>query len=215
MSDQEETASYSEMLDAHRVRRREQLLLAAAEVLDARGIRNTTMDHVAHRAGVSKVILYRYFGSKDKLVHAVLDEVVEAILLADQQDADWWTERLAHTLPVVREHAAAMRLLIRHAAHDPEFGVHLERLTAALIARVDERQLAIMDPARGQAPGDNAVLAGSVTNFLLDAYVRWVDRGDPAQDGDFLAWVSKTVRAMVYFWRGLEPPATPFDRPSR
>jgi len=216
VSDLDDDASYSELIDAHRVRRRQKLLLTAAEVLNERGIRNTTMDHVAQAAGVSKVILYRYFGSKDKLVHAVLAEVVEAILAADQLPADWWTERLAHTLPVARGHAAAMRLLVRHASHDPEFGVHFERLTSALSARVDERQLAIMAPlGDGQGPVDDSVLVEAVTAFLLDAYVRWIDCADPAKDAQFLQWTSKSVRAMIYYWRGLEPPHTPYDRPSR
>jgi AcrR family transcriptional regulator len=54
------TQSYSEMLDAHRARRRETLLLAAATVLNEQGLRQTTMDQVAQGAGVSKVVLYRY-----------------------------------------------------------------------------------------------------------------------------------------------------------
>lgn len=198
--------SYSELLDEHRVQRREQLLLAAADVLNERGIRNTTMDHVAQRAGVSKVVLYRYFGSKDKLVHAVLDEVVDAILAADQEAAQWWTQRLVRTLAVARAHGAAMRLLIRHASHDPEFGVHFERLAAALVARVDERAVEILGPAIDVVvPGNATILAESTTSFLLDAYVRWIDQGDPANDALFLDWVTRSVRAMVYYWRGQEP----------
>ena len=200
------TKTYSELLDEHRVQRREQLLLAAAEVLNERGIRNTTMDQVAQQAGVSKVVLYRYFGSKDKLVHAVLDEVVDAILEADQAEAKWWTERLVRTLNVARAHGAAMRLLIRHASHDPEFGVHFERLARALVARVDERAVESLGPEVDVVvPGAASVLAESTTSFLLDAYVRWIDQGTPENDALFLQWVTRSVRAMVYYWRGQEP----------
>lgn len=199
------TQSYSEMLDAHRTRRRETLLLAAATVLNERGLRQTTMDQVAQGAGVSKVVLYRYFESKDRLVHEVLSDVVDALLRADDVDADWWTKRLHRTLAVARSHAAAMCLLVRHASHDPEFGIHFDRLTQALVERVEERQAAILGPESSGTPGDVRILAESVTAFLLDAYVRWMENGDPARDEQFLAWITSSVRATVYYWRGLAP----------
>lgn len=199
------TQSYSEMLDAHRARRRETLLLAAAAVLNERGLRQTTMDQVAQGAGVSKVVLYRYFESKDRLVHEVLSDVVDALLRADDVDVDWWTKRLHRTLAVARSHAAAMCLLVRHASHDPEFGIHFDRLTQALVGRVEERQAAILGPESSDTPGDVRILAESVTAFLLDAYVRWMENGDPARDEQFLAWITSSVRATVYYWRGLAP----------
>lgn len=196
--------TYSEMIDAHRVQRREQLLRRAAEVLEQRGIRQATMDHVAAQAGVSKVILYRYFKSKDALVHAVLDEVVEAILAADREEAAWWTDRVKRTLPVARAHAAAMKLLVRHAAHDPIFGCHIERLSAALAEAVIEREIDILGPEKS-APGPTRIMAESVTAFMLDGYVRWIDQGDPARDAEFIDWITASVRSIVYHWRGLKP----------
>ena len=197
--------SYSDLIDAHRVLRRTQLLRAAAEELNERGIRQATMEQVATRAGVSKVILYRYFKSRDLLVHAVLDEVVEAILDADRQDATWWTDRVRRTLPVARDHAAAMKLLVRHASHDPTFGHHFQRITAALVAAVIERETAILGAANHAAPGPIALMAQVITAFLLDAYVRWIDEGEPGQDDQFIDWLTKSVRASVYYWRGLTP----------
>ncbi|MCW3834444.1 TetR/AcrR family transcriptional regulator [Sphingomonas canadensis] len=196
--------TYSEMIDAHRVQRREQLLRAAAEVLEQRGIRQATMDHVAAQAGVSKVILYRYFKSKDALVHAVLDEVVQAILTADREEAAWWTDRVRRTLPVARAHAAAMKLLVRHAAHDPIFGSHLERLTAELVQAVIDRETDILGPEEN-APGPTILMAQAVTTFMLDSYVRWIDQGDCGRDGQFLDWITASVRSIVYHWRGLKP----------
>lgn len=196
--------TYSEMIDAHRVQRREQLLRAAAEVFEQSGIRQSTMDQVAARAGVSKVILYRYFKSKDALVHAVLDEVVEAILVADREEARWWTDRVRRTLPVAREHAAAMKLLVRHAAHDPTFARHLEQLSAALVQAVIERETDILGPEES-APGPTLIMAEAVTTFMLDSYVRWIDQGDPGRDEQFLDWITKSVRSIVYHWRGLRP----------
>ena len=196
--------SYADYLDRHRSERREKFLRDAAEVLAERGIRHTTMDQVAEKAGVSKIVLYRYFGAKDKMVHAVLEDVVQAMLDADEEPADWWTEHVRRTLPVAREHAAAMKLLVRHSAHDPEFSIHLQRLTDTLIARTQKRDVAILgDDAEG--PTDGRLLAETITAVLLNAFVRWIDMGSPENDEKFLDWITKSVRAMSYYWRGLDP----------
>lgn len=196
--------SYSDLMDAHRERRRERLLLAAADVMDARGLRQSTMDQIAEGAGVAKVVLYRYFKSKDALVHAVLEEAANALLTADSAEAGWWTQRMRMSLRVAREHASAIRLLVRHASHDPVFGIHFERLTAALIARIEERQVEILGPGAPVA-GEVGVLDASIAAFMLDAYVRWIENGNPQEDERFLEWLGQSVRAMVYYWRGLKP----------
>lgn len=196
--------SYSDLMDAHRERRRERLLLAAADVMDARGLRQSTMDQIAEGAGVAKVVLYRYFKSKDALVHAVLEEAANALLTADSAEAGWWTQRMRMSLRVARDHASAIRLLVRHASHDPVFGIHFERLTAALIARIEERQVEILGPGAPVA-GEVGVLDASIAAFMLDAYVRWIENGNPQEDERFLEWLGQSVRAMVYYWRGLKP----------
>lgn len=199
------TATYSQLMEEHRSQRREALLRVAADALLENGLHQTTMDQIAAGAGVSKVVLYRYFGSRDKLVHAVLDDIVEEILRADQEPAEWWTERVRRTLALSRNNVSAIKLLVRHAAHDPEYGRHFERLTAALVERVEERQQEILGDA-GQLPTDKPLLAEAITAFLLDAYVRWMDEGDPDAEEAFLGWLTRSIRAMAFYWRGLEPP---------
>ncbi|RFB04256.1 TetR/AcrR family transcriptional regulator [Parvularcula marina] len=196
--------SYADYLDRHRSERREKFIRNAADVLAERGIRNTTMDHVAEKAGVSKIVLYRYFGAKDKMVHAVLEDISQALLDADEEPAEWWTERVRRSLPVAREHASAMKLLVRHSAHDPEYGTHLDRLTDELIRRTQERDREILGDGT-EGPTDARLLAETITAVLLNAYVRWVDMGSPENDDQFLEWINKSVRAMSYYWRGLEP----------
>ncbi|SDN21413.1 TetR/AcrR family transcriptional regulator [Allokutzneria albata] len=56
-------------------------LLAAARVeFAAHGAAGARVDRIAERAGVSKERIYGYFGSKEKLFDAVLDEVVDEVL---------------------------------------------------------------------------------------------------------------------------------------
>lgn len=199
------TKTYSDLMGEHREARREQLLRHAADVISEKGIHNTTMEDVADRAGVSKVVLYRYFGAKNKLVHAVLEELVDLLLEADQEPADWWTERMERTLKIAREIPAAMKLLVHHAAHDPEYVCHFRKLKDVLVSRVAERQNEILkdDPPilQGQLSSE------AITDFLLNTYVMWCENGDPKDDATFLEWLTKSVRAMSYYWRGLNPPA--------
>lgn len=197
--------SYAEQIDRHRSARRRELLSASSKALAELGIRKATMEQIAGEVGVSKVVLYRYFGSKDKLVHAVLDEIVDDFLQAEAEEAEWWTDRVRRTLSVARENPDALKLLIRHAAHDPEFGYHLERLVDALVERSEERITEIRGD-RSSVLGNTRFLARTIMSFFLDAYVRWIDEGPTEHDDEFLEWITRSVRAISYYWAGENPP---------
>ena len=59
--------------------RRAQLVGAAAAAFLAAGFDATSMEAVAERAGVTRLIVYRHFDSKEALYRAVLDSVVESL----------------------------------------------------------------------------------------------------------------------------------------
>jgi AcrR family transcriptional regulator len=56
-----------------RADRERQMLDVAEEVFAERGYRAASMDEIAERCGVSKPMLYEYFGSKDGLLMAAID----------------------------------------------------------------------------------------------------------------------------------------------
>src|SRR6476646_4148128 len=64
----------------HRKARREELVAAAVEAVRTAGP-DFAVDDVARSAGVSKTVIYRYFGDKDELVDAVLDAISTEVLL--------------------------------------------------------------------------------------------------------------------------------------
>jgi AcrR family transcriptional regulator len=64
----------------HRRARREELVAAAVEAVRVAGP-DFAVDDVARGAGVSKTVIYRYFGDKDELVDAVLERISSAVLL--------------------------------------------------------------------------------------------------------------------------------------
>ncbi|MFC8657690.1 TetR/AcrR family transcriptional regulator [Streptomyces sp. JL1001] len=77
-----------------RARREEQILAAAVEEFGRHGHAAASMASIARRVGVTKPLLYTYFGSKDGLYLACLEHIahrlvtaVEAAMTPDQQGA--------------------------------------------------------------------------------------------------------------------------------
>lgn len=129
------------------VRRRKQarpqeLLAAALDVFGERGYGGTRMEEVAHRAGVSKGTVYRYFANKEALYEAVLRYVAKAGG-GSQDEADepagtgamrahmraLWDETGSGTTSLARQHAdqvakrheAAIVALLQRGAAGGEF----------------------------------------------------------------------------------------------
>ncbi|WP_418958284.1 TetR/AcrR family transcriptional regulator [Streptomyces tritici] len=62
---------------------RERILDAAAEILRARGVVSATTKEIAQATGVSEPTLYKYFGDKERLLLAVLEERVPGLSQVD------------------------------------------------------------------------------------------------------------------------------------
>jgi AcrR family transcriptional regulator len=97
---------------------RARIMLAAVAQCEEFGLRRTTMDDVARRAGLSRATLYRHFESKDALVQAVI--LAEAGRFFDRLDVavdglehtdDRLVEGFAFALQYVRRHALLRKLL--------------------------------------------------------------------------------------------------------
>ncbi|MFF2231629.1 TetR/AcrR family transcriptional regulator [Streptomyces anulatus] len=58
---------------------RERILDAAAEIMRARGVVYATTKEIAQATGVSEPTLYKYFGDKERLLLAVLEERVPGL----------------------------------------------------------------------------------------------------------------------------------------
>lgn len=58
---------------------RQRILLAARDLLVARGVRRVSMDDVAGAAGVTRVTIYRYFGDRKSLVRAAFLHLAESL----------------------------------------------------------------------------------------------------------------------------------------
>lgn len=60
--------------DRKKVRRRDDIIAAARDLFERNGIDATTMAHIADAVGVSPPTVFNYFGSKDGILIAMIDE---------------------------------------------------------------------------------------------------------------------------------------------
>jgi AcrR family transcriptional regulator len=123
--------------------RRAQIVDAAYELLETHGVGAMAVDEVADAAGVSRSLVYTYFGDRDGLVAEVYQRVLQR--LADEvpgfadgaYDRGAVTTRIASCLRFARAHPAAWRLLVtdsvrRHPAVVQARAAKIARLTAGL-----------------------------------------------------------------------------------
>jgi AcrR family transcriptional regulator len=89
-----------------RAEREGQIIAVAVDELAAHGYAGASMAVIARRAGISKPLIYQYFGSKDGLyltcLHHVAGALLERLELAQQQEDDSVASRV-HTLQAVFE----------------------------------------------------------------------------------------------------------------
>ncbi|WP_435106789.1 TetR/AcrR family transcriptional regulator [Nocardiopsis synnemataformans] len=159
-----------------RTERRAQILDAATRAFARGGYADTSLDDVAAEAGISRVILYRHFESKQEMYRAVLDRACAR--LGERVGEGHFT---GASIPAFLEAAAAdpdgFRLLFRHAAREPEFRDLVDGLTAASVD-LALRQLAevIPDPAWARWA------ARLVFTVAIEGAIVWLDEGRPDAD---------------------------------
>jgi AcrR family transcriptional regulator len=179
-----------------RAERREQLIRAAASAFLARGYDKTSMEDVAREAGVTRLIVYRIFDSKEALYLAVLTAVLDDLGARFAPDARGDGDSVAATLlGVARRHPDGFRLLWRHTSNQPEVREVFELFKAA----ATEYAVALIKP---MSSSDVIVrwAAESVVSHLYESICLWLDGGDEALDAEFLRRLTDGVRAMVQAW---------------
>lgn len=159
-----------------RAERREQILDAATRAFARGGFSGTGLDEVADEAGITRVILYRHFESKQDMYRAVLDRACNRLM--ESVGADDFDET---SIPALLGAASAdpdgFRLLFRHAVREPEFR-DLTDTFAAASTDVAHRHLARMIDDERWATWAARV----VPTVTIEAVIAWLDAGQPDPD---------------------------------
>ncbi len=181
-----------------REQRRAQLLDVAAAAFRAGGYEQTSVDQIAQTAGVSRLIVYRLFESKEELYRQVVRDVLvdlsgRFVGLSFEEIADRGSASLI--LPVARAHPDAFRLLWRDAWHQPPF----EEIAEELRSYVTISARAILS----QYLSDEAMLQWAsltVGAHLIEGICNWLDVGDPQRDEAMAMTMTAGVRALATAW---------------
>lgn len=154
------------------------MLEAAGEVFAAQGFHEASMDAIASRAGISKPMLYNYFGSKDGLYAAYIARSGAALLSVLREASspgataqERMYDGLVAFLTYVEGHRAGWSVLYSEAVGraGPAVGsvVEIRSRLAAIVSRV--LALELEDPVARDALAHAFVGAGeSLANWWLD-----------------------------------------------
>lgn len=200
------TTSEAGEVDTHRSKarasrrppgRRDELLGAALEVVRRAGA-GASMDQMAAEAGITKPVLYRYFGDRDGLIAAMADRFSEdlvarldaAFAAADNDDVGALIRAaIDGYLSFIEDDPALYGFLIHSAPLGSEAVVAVFDRVARSVARV----MAEVFETLGLDKRPIITWAYGVVGTVHLAGARWVRRPDASRDelvGDLVALVS-------------------------
>jgi AcrR family transcriptional regulator len=152
-----------------REERRALLVDAATQVFDGRDPAGVTFEEIADAAGVSRALVYNYFGDRQGLIEAVARRASDRL-------SGRVTEALASTRGLREALAAAIRVSLEFAHEDPAGYRYAVGSTAPLVPGLYDEQLEDMALLFGE--GEDALLvARGVLTSLQAMVLHCVDRG--------------------------------------
>lgn len=179
--------------------RQAQVLRAAARAFARSGYVSTSMEDVSAEAGVTKLIVYRHFDSKEELYRAVLTRVSERLetefLAGLASDEPGFA--VPALLTVAREDPDGFRLLWVHAAREPQFADFAADARAGAVTAADE----LVGVDLGDAP-DRPWVDRMIASYVVESVLAWLDQGDPARDAEFVAEANAGLKALYETWVG-------------
>lgn len=187
--------------------RRAAILESALEVFSKRGFNEAALDDVAAHGGVSKALIYEHFDSKrelqiallDTFVHELIERVVGAIALAEENEARM-RAGIEAFLEFASERPAALSLLTRNVS-DPDAGDALDRLREEAAGAVASMMVADAPPPQ---PGDIAVEdASAILAHLIAGGIQFM-AGWWVENARTIPREAVVEVAMGLYWLGLE-----------
>jgi AcrR family transcriptional regulator len=179
-----------------RDRRRLSLLDAAAAAFGDRGFQATSMEEVASRAGVTRLIVYRHFDSKEDLYRSVLDRAVASLIACVRGEiAEGPTVEgvVKGFLDAGRAYPDGFRLLVRQSAREPDFADYVERFRDNFV-RSAEGLIA--------RPVPDAVMrawsAKTIVALLEEATLAWIESGDESRDEEMKTVLASSIEGMLH-----------------
>jgi AcrR family transcriptional regulator len=165
--------------------RKHQILDAALEVFNRKGIGKTRMDDIVAEAGLSKGALYWYFKSKDEIVTAIFEvmfrhelEILEQLQNTEDSATDRvWDfaehmilemNKMLHLMPIAYEFfALAFRSKFMQKIFKEYFNRFMDSLTPIIQQGIDSGEFRQAN-AREAAIAAGAIFEGTVLLWMYD-----------------------------------------------
>ncbi|HEY7907887.1 MAG TPA: TetR/AcrR family transcriptional regulator [Thermomicrobiales bacterium] len=185
-----------------RAERRRQILTVAATAFAEGGFGSVTMEEIASRVGVTRLILYRAFASKEDLYRAILTDTAARITAAMTEavaaPAAPSGAALRAYITAARQDPAAFMLLFMGAAESP-IGAEIE--TARRQVREEIVRQALAQAVKEGVTPDPfwSPLVAELTLAIVERGAQWwLDRApQPAADDAFVEYVQRGVSGML------------------
>ena len=183
---------------------REQLILdVAGQVFAQAGYESASMDEIAALAGVSKPMLYAYFGSKEGLYLAYIEraggELLERLVNArgaDSAPASLLRARIVEFLSFVEAHADGWRVLFRELGSSRPFaegvGEVRERIAGAIRRMIEDGA----PPCSGRPPAGADAIAHALVGAGESLANWWLDHPEVPRE-QVADWYFGVVQAVV------------------
>ena len=191
------SAAPRQLLD--RAARRETILRGAAGAFAEKGYAATSMEDVAAAAGITKLIVYRHFVSKEELYDAVLERVSERgrdLFIAGLQAGHPGSGAVRSLLTVAREDPAGFTLLWNHAAREPQFAEHAATIRGRGVGAAET----LLASAGWGAGRRRRWAAETIVSYLVASVLHWLSEGSADEDEAFVERVTRSLPAMIRSW---------------
>jgi AcrR family transcriptional regulator len=155
------------------------------------------MDDVAAAAGVSRLIVYRHFDSKEELYDEVVAATAQLLIgaLRQSEQEPGGQVAVAALLQVARDDPNGFKVLWQHATREPQFAAHADGFRGPAVAFV--RTLLTR---AGLSDTRLTWAAETVLSFAIDAVTHWVEIEPPEHDEEFLALMSVSMPLLIGAW---------------
>ena len=189
--------------------RKAEYLRAAARAFLAHGA-SASMQDIADAAGAPKPVFYRIFPSRAELIEALFGHVHDTILRAQQGAWDGYGWALRVVYLEAKKDPEIFLVVLRTFRGDPA----LQRQRDRLYGLIQKRAAAFFTPAADAPPGPPDRIArasATMTGFLFDSLVAWLEDADGLTDDRRFTWFAHIVRE----WRLATREAYELDAPAK
>ncbi len=187
------------------------VLEAAVEVFTEKGLQAATMQDVADRMGVSKILIYRLYPSRQALIDALFGDMLARVEAEAGRPWGGYGSSIARLVTMSRVNPKLALLLLRDARGAPEAATWRAALEA-LLTRLIEPFVAPPAEASDTARATCRHAARTFMPFVIEAWAAGIEASDGMDDGTRTRWFGEIVRAWreaTYAAAGLTPPPLP------